>query len=189
MNKKAVHFGKAVFVILSLILIFIAVFFFVGREEVVEEPEPIIPELEPLLPEPEPLPEPELQVSTEYCSLIDDNFNCENEGNNVYQKGEDVFVLVTIDNLESIPSADEFIVRYSEIREIYDPSNKLIGEVSGKIIEKTKIVPRKALYQIKVINHLTTSSSDDSGNYKVSIQITDDNVGISKTKDSEFRLI
>jgi hypothetical protein len=179
MNKKAVHFGKAVFVIIFIIIALIATFFFVGREET---PESIKDSLAA------DLPDPEFGINVDFCSHIDDDFNCEDKGNNVFKRGDDVWILIKLNNLKAQIRGDKYFVSYSQGREIFDPDNSLIGIVSGKIVDEEMSFNYDGYFDVNIMNHLSTDNSDDLGAYKVNMALTDKNIGEVINHNSEFRL-
>lgn len=170
MNKKGAHFGIVLSAIGIVILVFIAGFWYSGSGEGeildYEEASEFKPELE--------------IIELNLCSNVDEDYNCEEDEDGVFDREESVYVWFIAAGLEE----KEGKISYKQELEIRGPDGNIIPEVSGIWIEEQKEYSENVAFY----NEITSDMSDKIGSYRFNIIITDKNNDKKTSKPGRFTL-
>tara|TARA_Y100000310_G_C20673455_1_gene811534 strand:+ start:1781 stop:2347 length:567 start_codon:yes stop_codon:yes gene_type:complete len=131
---------------------------------------------------------PVLNIDLQLCETLDSNLKCTPKQSNIYRRGENINLLIKVNNIKSVLSNGKKTVRFKEFRDIYSPDGKLIEEVSGTILSETKESSLEGYIFLPIKNELSTSASDPLGEYRIVVIIEDDNSKTSDLKEIKFNL-
>ncbi len=122
---------------------------------------------------------PQYDISMAFCKDIDASFKCIPQEKSIYEKSENVWILITITDLKSIKEGSKYFAKYTEERELYSPANILIPSASGVVLDEQREMPFESYFTVYLKNQLITSSSDATGNYTLKIKIKDKKSGLT----------
>jgi len=178
-NKKGAHFGLILVVIFVIILIILAGFWFSGLREKKLGNYEGVSEIEPKL----------KITELKLCNGVDENFYCYENTEDIFKRGENVYVYFIVDNIKAKNIGNSFKIGIFEDRYVYGPDNTLITELkSKKIVDIEREVDEGGLYNIPIKNELITSLSDEKGTYRVNILVRDKFSNQKDQKIINFRL-
>ena len=111
----------------------------------------------------------DFSLSLQVCDDFDDFGNCANEMYS-YNVGDSFVMILDVFNLRVDESG---FISYLYEQEVYNPDNELIEAVSGQALDINREVGLVNYYDVSPIYNFYTDESDDVGDYRIYVKITD----------------